>query len=157
MDTKLIAHVSGELIILAGISFYFHRRISAQDSRITQLEKDNEELVKAVDYLNAQFSQLVRLMQGNKIHHKPKVAPPVSEVRESPPKKPVQIGEKPKIIELPKNELDSELEQELKELEHERLANGRIASEKQKFVAVEDSEPREETSKECEGGVCKLD
>lgn len=148
MDTKLIAHVSGELIILAGVSFYFHKRISTQESRILQLEKDNEELVKAVEYLNAQLSQLVRLMQGNKIHHKPKVIPPVSEVEEikrpeEKPKKPVQIGEKPKIIELPKNDIDSELAEELKELENERMAS------ETKFVAVEE--------KECEGGVCKLD
>ena len=57
MDSKTLTHIGGELIVMAGISFYFQKKCN-------KLEEQNKELVEAVNVLNQEFDSMYRAVKA---------------------------------------------------------------------------------------------
>jgi len=61
-----IAHIGGEIVVIAGIAFYFHKKTGNLQNEITELKKQNVELREAVEHLNESLNQLgAMVMQMN--------------------------------------------------------------------------------------------
>lgn len=61
-NTITLAHIGGELVVLAGISFYFQRKISNLQDQVMHLTKDNQGLKSNVDDLNDAVQQLGQMV-----------------------------------------------------------------------------------------------
>jgi hypothetical protein len=64
MDTKTLAHVSGELIAFAGLAVYFQRKSSALEERVRKLEADNNEIIDNLEHLNETTNGLYGILRG---------------------------------------------------------------------------------------------
>jgi len=148
MDSKfLIAHIATEVVIIGGVSFYFHKRIAELNLKIAALEKKLEKcekdgVIPSGGVTSEQFNQLseqtskhinniysaIRQLADNTSQpmRKPSPFPPQPQKRSSPPPqvfKPRQpTPAKVETIEEEKEEvcdedLDNELEDELKDLD----------------------------------------
>jgi hypothetical protein len=81
LDTKTMAHIGGELVVIAGISFYFYRKTSALQEEIDNLKKQNMELIKAIEEIDSNMQQLYLMVRG--VQPPPPV--PVAEPLRTPP------------------------------------------------------------------------
>lgn len=57
MDSKTLTHIGGELVVLAGVSFYFQKRCN-------KLEQQNKELAEALNVLNQEFDSMYRAVKA---------------------------------------------------------------------------------------------
>jgi hypothetical protein len=64
MDTKTLAHVSGELIAFVGLTVYFQRKSSALEERVRKLEADNNEIIDNLEHLNETMGGLYNYIRG---------------------------------------------------------------------------------------------
>jgi predicted RNase H-like nuclease (RuvC/YqgF family) len=132
MDTQLISHVGGELVVIAGISIYFYKRTSSLEQRIQELEKDNEELIKAVEYMNLQIRQITKLLNPkDKNIPQPLFVPTQSKPEPKTEPKVEQEAES-------ESDLDEELQEEISELEKNRELTDKVEG-------------------NCVNGMCSLD
>ena len=156
MNNVTLAHIGGELVVIGGVAFYFHRKTTLLEQQVMQLQKENRELAAAIDNLGEQMEQLAEfVMQGappaprprqqpqqpqqtpvprQGRPTRPKAPPPVVAVdtaqRMPPRRRPAPSDDDDSGNEtLDDRELDRELEKDLQELE---------------------------TSRSCEGDVCEL-
>jgi len=57
MDSKTLTHIGGELVVLAGVSFYFQKKCN-------KLEQQNKELAEALNVLNQEFEAMYRAVKA---------------------------------------------------------------------------------------------
>ena len=92
MDAKTLIHVGAEIIVIGGVSFWFHKRIGDQNAIITKLVDDNKKLHERVDALEQTVHHLIQLLNGQQHVHSPQQhhpsPPPVK-----PPSQPPVNGE----------------------------------------------------------------
>ena len=68
MNNTTLAHVGAELVVIAGVSFYFHHKTKTLQTEINNLKKDNKELYEIIDELEKgmnQLGQMVMRLQQN--------------------------------------------------------------------------------------------
>ena len=74
MDAKTIIHVGAEILVIGGVSFWFHKRIGDQNVIITKLVDDNKKLTERIDalerFVTEQHQMIQQLMSG---YHQPSV------------------------------------------------------------------------------------
>lgn len=169
MDKITLAHIGGELVIIGGVAFYFHRKTVKMTDRITALEQENAELKEAIQALNDSLQELgmiVMQMRGAKMQQAAasqqspmapiimSMMPPIhqNKVTEKAIKKPIlkkpslpvkparkTVGDDSGDETLDEADLDKELEPELSQLNKER------------------KDPSATIAKvNCDDGVCKL-
>lgn len=67
MDAKTLIHVGAEIVVIGGISFWFHKRIGDQNAIITKITDENKKLTERVENLEKmlmqQHQELQQLMQ----------------------------------------------------------------------------------------------
>lgn len=150
MNNVTLAHIGGELVVIGGVAFYFHRKTTLLEQQIIQLQKENRELATAIDNLGEQMQQLADfVMQGAPPTHRPRSQPQQTPVprqgRPTRPKAPspaVAIDNAQRIPPrrrpvpsddddsgnetLDDRELDRELEKDLQELESSRSCKGDV-------------------------------
>jgi hypothetical protein len=154
MDSKTLAHVSGELIAFAGLAVYFQRKCSFLEDRIKKLEDENVDIIDNMENLNQSLVSLTDMLRGKVSqpqqhhHHKQQQQPvsrtvstaPVSSVSSISPivsssqvsaSSPTVSSKKEPDSESESLSNDPDLKKELERIEKEREGN-------------------------CEGGVCKI-
>ncbi len=118
LDPKLIGHIGVEIVVIGGITFYFSKQIKDLNSRIDNLEKQNEFFRQAFETHETYLKQLY----GGRSIPQPKQIPKQKRPQKRPQKQP-----SPPIsdnddesdesdIEFNEEELDEELEEEYQEL-----------------------------------------
>lgn len=126
LDTKLMAHVGAEILVVGGVAFYLNKQTSALRERVEQLEKQNAKLMEIVDV----HERCIRELLGNPPQKSvsrvsPAVQKPVATkkaVRASPKKQKPPPPEEESEPEFDPAELDEELSEELGELIDEEEA-----------------------------------
>ncbi len=68
MNNITLAHIGGELVLIGGVAFYFHRKTNTLQDDLTALKKENKELADSVEELQGAIQQLgamvMQLQQG---------------------------------------------------------------------------------------------
>ena len=67
MNTVTVAHIGGELLVISGVAFYFHRKTSQLQAEVDVLKKENEDLINSVNELQEQMQQLANFVMQS--HH----------------------------------------------------------------------------------------
>ena len=62
MDKITLAHIGGEIVLIGGVAFYFHRKTVKMNEQITALQKENAELKEAIQDLNSSVQELGMLV-----------------------------------------------------------------------------------------------
>ena len=63
MNNVTIAHIGGELILMAGISFYFHKKVTTLQHEVTKLHAEHNDLAELVEEMKDVIRQLNINMQ----------------------------------------------------------------------------------------------
>lgn len=58
MNNITLAHIGGDLVLIGGVAFYFHRKTAALSEEILTLKKENKLLSDAIVELQENFQQL---------------------------------------------------------------------------------------------------
>ena len=58
MNNITLAHIGGELVVISGVAFYFHKKTTALQAEVDSLKRDNEQLIAAVKDLQQGLQQL---------------------------------------------------------------------------------------------------
>lgn len=58
MDKITLAHIGGEIVLIGGVAFYFHRKTVKMNEQIVALQKENAELKEAIQELNNSLQEL---------------------------------------------------------------------------------------------------
>ena len=74
MNNITLAHIGGELVLIGGVAFYFHRKTNTLQEDVNTLKKENKELSDAVEdlqenlqRLGTMFMQLQQQLGGRRI------------------------------------------------------------------------------------------
>jgi len=122
IDTKLTIHVACEILIIGGVTFYFHKKMSGMDKRLKELEQKNDFFQKAIETHEAYLRELY---EAGII--KTKRSPQSRPVKTKPPpaRRPVKKQQECEEDQCPiepedfeEEELDDDLAAEFEELEN---------------------------------------
>jgi len=58
MNNITLAHMGGEIVVIAGMAFYFHKKTGNLQTQVEELKKQNIELREAVEQLSESLNQL---------------------------------------------------------------------------------------------------
>lgn len=147
MDNVTLAHMGGEVVVLAGMAFYFNKRISALEQELQNMNKNMVATIDDMQYAINQLGAMVsKLQQGDNVsgttsgsgrhsrphhHSRPRAtaspavttAQPATQKRPAPRKNMAAV----EVVDPSEdehtyddNELDKELSQEYKELSEDR-------------------------------------
>ena len=142
MNNVTLAHVGGELVLIGGVAFYFHRKTALLQQELEALKKANAELCESVLELREGMQQLGSMVMQSQQQTPPPLRP--AEAFTVPPRRqPLQQRKRPKHRkpqpppqEIPTEtddsddetiddrELDRELEGEYTRLTSERKCEG---------------------------------
>ncbi len=59
----MLAHIGGELVVIAGVFYYYHRKTSALQQEIDLLKAQNTELIKAIESLSEDMNKLYSMIK----------------------------------------------------------------------------------------------
>lgn len=74
MNNVTLAHIGGDLVLIGGVAFYFHRKTSALQEEINVLKRENKEMSNAIIELQDSLQQLgsiVMQMQAGRAQSQP--------------------------------------------------------------------------------------
>lgn len=58
MNNVTLAHIGGDLVLIGGVAFYFHRKTNVLQEELSMLKKDNKELADAMEEIQDNMQQL---------------------------------------------------------------------------------------------------
>ena len=133
MNNVTLAHIGGEIVLIGGVAFYFHRKTKNLGEQIVTLQKENAELREAIQDLSEQIQQLgnmVMQMRHSHIQTKPTQVQqkPTVQVKQVPKKvsvqqPPLQTSKIETFSQIEEDDLDKEISEELEELQKGREQN----------------------------------
>ena len=65
MENISLSHIGGELVLIGGIAFYFHRKTNNLQEQITALTEENKELCETIEELKNGLQQLATMIMQN--------------------------------------------------------------------------------------------
>lgn len=145
MNNITLAHVGGELVLLGGIAFYFHRKTAALQDVLTKMQSEQEDLQETIEEMKEVIQQLNAAVMQLRHTQMPKAMPvhvpkrdftPVKKPKKKPPRRVEPITDS-EDSGLNNSELDRELADEYIQLQQDR------------------NNVREDRD-DCEGEVCEL-
>lgn len=134
MDNITLAHVGGELVIIGGIVYYFHKKYTNIQDQVNYLKSENEELRALIEELQEGMQQLGAMVM-KQTNSPPQRSTPTTQPIQSTLRETMNVSHKtPKRRRrIPKSDtedsgnetyddrdLDSELAGEFKELDTQR-------------------------------------
>lgn len=127
IDTKLVAHIGAELVIIGGITFYFHKKIKDLSEKVENLEKQNDFYRQAIETHESYLRDLIGTHPQRNHNNRPRRGrlPTPRQQPQRPSHNPPPLPEE-SDPEFDNEDLDAELEDV------------------------------EEDYEECDGGVCSL-
>jgi hypothetical protein len=93
MNNIMMAHIGTELVVIAGVAYYYHRRTSSLQQEVDILKTQNLELVEAIKGLGEDMNKLYSMIRGSvpqpaqPTHAGTTAQQPKSSKKKSPPKK----------------------------------------------------------------------
>lgn len=112
IDTKLIAHVSAEIIVIGGITFYFSRQIKDLQNRVENLEKENSFYRQAIETHESYLRDILGAPNPRPTTRPRLPSKPKSKLPRQPQSQPSEDK-----LEFPNDELDTVLDEEIEELD----------------------------------------
>jgi uncharacterized membrane protein len=82
MENLNISHIGGELVLIGGVAFYFHRKTNTLQEQITALKEENHELSETMEELKNTIQQLASMVMQIPPQSQP-VYPPRTNTAES--------------------------------------------------------------------------
>ena len=91
MDNMTLAHVGGELVLIGGVAFYFHRKTTLLTEQIEVLKQENKKLAEAIIELQENLNQLGMVIMNAPIQQRsPLQTPPQHKLKMQAPLQPRQ-------------------------------------------------------------------
>lgn len=127
MNNIMLAHMGGELLVVAGVSYYFHRRTSSLQQEIDTLKAQNADLIKAMESMGQDMQKLYYMIkpsgppnQGGQGQEPEQPGPGQSHKKPSRPPQKKRPTKKPSSTDgeetLDDEDLDEMLKEDYKEL-----------------------------------------
>lgn len=115
-----VIHIAADVVIIAGLSIFFHKKHSQSERRIEMLEKNIDDMAMALENQENMINQLYKIIQENRanfapMHEKHVSFAPIHEKHVSF----APMHEKPRIIEeatIVEENIAEELAEELAEV-----------------------------------------
>ena len=166
MDSKTLAHVSGELIAFAGLAVYFQRKCSFLEDRVKKLEDENIEIIENMENLNQGLTTIADMLRNGGYSHGHNNSHSHSHKTPQHFKQPqnntsLAISPNPLIKQTSLHDnnnntvptLKKENESETSEANEESLSNDPDLRKELERIQKE----RKSDENSCAGGVCKID
>ncbi len=116
IDTKLMAHVAVEIVVIGAVTFYFHKKTRDLSDRLDALEKQNEFLRNAVESHDAYLREIFEGKQPQRHAPKRMTTPSPAPAPQRPPRPPRPQRPEESEPDFDDEDLDAELQDEFNEL-----------------------------------------